>query len=276
VEIEDTGAGSKSLQALLGGSADVVTGFYDHALHMAAEGQQVKAFVTLTRFPGGVLVTSPEGAKRFHSIRDLKGAKVGVTAPGSSSHFFLNYLLTKNGLTAGDVSVIGMGGGRSRVAALANSQVDAGVLFEPSVTFLVRRSTGVKILADARTQAGVYDLFGTAEYPSAVLYAKAAWLSANDAVARRLARAMQETLLWIRQHTTAEISEMMPSSFRQEDPAAYAEALERSKSMYSHDGIMRYEAAEAVKRVLALSLEKARAAEIDVSRTYTNEFLDPN
>ena len=99
VEIEDTGAGSKSLQALLGGSADVVTGFYDHAVHMAAEGQHIKAFVTLTRFPGAVLLTSVDGAKRFHSIRDLRGAKVGVTAPGSSSHFFLNHLLIKNGLT---------------------------------------------------------------------------------------------------------------------------------------------------------------------------------
>ena len=43
VQIEDTGAGSKSLQAVLGGSAQIATGFYDHAVQMAADGQAVKA-----------------------------------------------------------------------------------------------------------------------------------------------------------------------------------------------------------------------------------------
>ena len=160
------------------------------------------------------------------------------------------------------------------MAALAHSQVDAGVLFEPSVTFLMRRSPGVKILADARTPAGVLDIFGTQEYPSAVLYAKAEWLSSNSDTARRLALAMRRALVWIQQHTTKEISEMMPASFQQEDPAAYMEALEHSKPMYSPDGLMRHDAAEALKRVLALSLEKVRSAHIDLSKTYTNEFLD--
>ena len=151
-----------------------------------------------------------------------------------------------------------------------------GVLFEPSVTFLMRRSAGVKILADARTQAGVLAIFGTQEYPSAVLYAKAEWLSANSDAARRLAHAIRHTLVWIQQNTTKDIAEAMPASFQQEDPAAYMEALEHSKAMYSSDGVIRDEAAQAVKRVLGLSLEKVRSANVDLSRTYTNEFLAAN
>jgi NitT/TauT family transport system substrate-binding protein len=274
VEIEDTGAGSKSLQALLGGSAQVVTGFYDHAVQMAAEGRPVKAFVTLTRYPGAVLLASPEGAKRFRRIQDLRGATVGVTAPGSSSHFFVNHLLIRNGLSPSDVSVVAMGGGRSRVAAIENSKVDAGVLFEPGVSFLLRRTGEARILADTRTQEGVQSIFGTAEYPAAVLYAKADWLSANSDMARRLVRAMRGALRWIQEHSPEEIAERMPASFRQEEPAAYTEALRRSRSMYSPDGVMRREAAEAVKRVLALSLEKVRHADVDVAKTYTNEFVE--
>jgi NitT/TauT family transport system substrate-binding protein len=272
VELEDTGAGSKSLQALLGGSAQVATGFYDHTIQMAAEGQHVKAFVTLTRYPGAVLVASPAGAKRLHSIRDLKGATVGVTAPGSSSHFFVNHLLVRNGLVPNDVSVVAMGGGRSRVAAIENSKVDAGVLFEPGVTFLLRRAPQARILVDTRTQEGVRDIFESAEYPSAVLYAKSEWLSENREAAQRMARAMLQTLRWIQDHKPAEIAERMPAAFRQEEPAAYTEALERSHAMYSRDGVMRREAAEAVKRVLSLSIEKVRRADVDVSTTYTNEF----
>lgn len=274
VEIEDTGAGSKSLQAILGGSADVASGFYDHTIQMAAEGKAIRAFVNLTRYPGAVLVASPEGAKRISRIQDLKGANLGVTAPGSSSHFFLNHVLVKNGLAPTDVSVVALGGGRSRVAALENSKVDAGVLFEPGISFLMKRAPQCRVLVDTRTQQAVSDLFGTAEYPSAVLYAKAEWLQKNPETARALAKAMRHTLKWIAEHSPAEIAAKMPESFRGEDPETYTQALERAKPMHSQNGLMRAESAEAVKRVLGLSVEKIRTANVDVATTYTNSFLD--
>lgn len=274
VEIEDTGAGSKSLQAILSGSADVASGFYDHTIQMAAEGKAIKAFVNLTRYPGAVLVASPAGAKRINSVKDLKGANVGVTAPGSSSHFFLNHVLVKNGLAPTDISVVAMGGGRSRVAALENSKVDAGVLFEPGISFLMKRAPQCRILVDARTPQVVADLFGTPEYPSAVLYAKAEWLQRNPETARALAKAMRQTLNWIAQHSPAEIAAKMPDAFRGEDSETYLQALERAKPMHSQDGIMRQESAEAVKRVLGLSVEKVRIANPDVASTYTNDFLN--
>src|SRR4051812_15864446 len=114
VAIADATGGSKALEALLGGSADVVTGFYDHTIQMAAEGKSIQAFVTMVRYPGAVAVLSPEGARKIHRLEDLKGATAGVTAPGSSSHFFLNFLLVKHGLSPSDLSVIGLGGGASR------------------------------------------------------------------------------------------------------------------------------------------------------------------
>src|SRR5436190_17725539 len=49
VEISDLQGGSKSLQALIGGSADVVTGAYDHTIQMQAKRQTVVALVTLGR-----------------------------------------------------------------------------------------------------------------------------------------------------------------------------------------------------------------------------------
>ena len=45
----------QSLQALMGGSADVVTGAYDHTIQMQAKGQPITAAVVLGRFPGIVL-----------------------------------------------------------------------------------------------------------------------------------------------------------------------------------------------------------------------------
>jgi NitT/TauT family transport system substrate-binding protein len=273
VAITDTAGGSKALEALLGGSADVVTGFYDHTIQMAAEGKSIQAFVTMVRYPGAVAVLSPEGAKKIHRLEDLKGATAGVTAPGSSSHFFLNFLLAKHGLSPNDVSVIGLGGSASRVMAMERSKVDLGILFEPSVTQLLRRSPSALILADTRTREGVQEVYGTATYPSAVLYTPTSWLKQNPESARHLARAIQRTLAWIQEHSPEQIMDKMPASFRGDNPAFYLEALQHSLPMFSPDGIMTPEGAEAVRKVLAVSSEKVRTAKIDLAATYTNKFL---
>ena len=273
VAIVDTAAGAKALEALLGGSADVVTGFYDHAIQMAADGKSIKAFVSMVRYPGAVAILSPEAAQRIHSVEDLKGATAGVTSPGSSSHFFLNFLLRKHGLSPADVSVVGTGGGASRVMAIERNKVAVGVLYEPGVTQLLHRSSSARILADTRTGEGVQQIYGVPNYPSAVLYSNGAWLKENPDTARRLARAMQRTLKWIQEHSAEQIMERMPASFRGDAPALYLEALQHSLPMYSPDGVMRPEGAEAVRKVLAVSIDKVRTAKFDLAETYTNEFI---
>ncbi len=98
VEIVDFKGGSQSLTAVIGGSADVVSGYFDHCVNLAAKNQSLVAFVTYDRFPGEVLVVSPKHTAEIKSIKDLAGKKVGVSAPGSSTDFFLKYLLKKSGV----------------------------------------------------------------------------------------------------------------------------------------------------------------------------------
>ena len=87
VEISDFAGGAKSLQALIGGSADVVTGAFDHTIQMQAKNQPIVALVQLGRFPGFALALRKEKAASYKGPKDLKGMKIGVTAPGSSTHF---------------------------------------------------------------------------------------------------------------------------------------------------------------------------------------------
>ena len=108
VELQDHAGGAKALQAMIGGSADVVSGFYDHTIQMAAEGRPLVAFVTMLRFPGLVLATSPQSP--VTRIEDLKGRVVGVTSPGSSSHMLLTFLLHRHDVPVESVSVTGIGG----------------------------------------------------------------------------------------------------------------------------------------------------------------------
>src|ERR1700716_806098 len=134
VELVDLKGGSDALKAVLGGSADVVSGYFDHCVNLAAKKQELTSFVVYDRYPGLVLVVSPSHNAEIKSIKDLAGKKVGVSPPGSSTDFFLKYLLKKNGVDASGVAVIGVGLGATAVAALAEGQREAGVMLDPSVT----------------------------------------------------------------------------------------------------------------------------------------------
>jgi len=273
VELQDHAGGSKALEALLGGSADVVSGFYDHTIQMAADGRSLVAFVTMLRYPGLVLTTSPQRAAALTSIDKLAGTTAGVTAVGSSSNMLLTYLLERNGLKPDAVSVTGIGTAATAVAAVERGRVDAGMMADPAFTIMQRRNVAVRVLADLRTGAGVKAAMGTDAYPGSVLYATRDWVMANRDAAGRLARAITRTLEWMQTHSAAEIAAKMPASFRGDDPELYTQALDNSRSMYSPDGRMTREGAAAVRAVLADSIEKVRRADVDLSKTYTNEYL---
>ena len=274
VELQDFQGGAKELQALIGGSADVVSGFYDHTIQMAAEGRELIAFVTMLRFPGLVLTTSPQAAATIQRIEDLKGKIVGVTTAGSSSQMFLTFLLTRHGVPADSVSVTAIGSAATAIAAVERGKIDAGWLADPSFTFVKERNRGIRVLADLRDEAGVKEAFGTGTYPASVLYAPGEWIRGNRDTAARLARAINKTLAWMHAHSAEEIAAKTPKALRGEDDALYVEALKSSMPMFSVDGQMNAEGAGAVRTLLNESMPKVRTATIDVSKTYTNELVN--
>src|SRR5205809_4934158 len=102
VEIPDFAGGAKALQALVGGSADMVSGAYEHTINMAAKKQPITAIVLQAKYSSIVLVLPKDKAAKYKGPKDLKGLKVGVTAPGSSTNMFVNNLLAKDGLKPTD------------------------------------------------------------------------------------------------------------------------------------------------------------------------------
>src|SRR3954463_2219678 len=157
IELINFKGGSQALQAVVGGSADVVSGYYDHCVNLAAKGQSLQTLVVYDRFPGMVLAVSPE-AKDIRSIKDLAGKAVGVSAPGSSTDFFLKYLLSKNGLDPTSASVVGIGLDATAVAAMEHGKVNAAVMLDPAATLLQSKFKDFKILADVRTQKDTLDI----------------------------------------------------------------------------------------------------------------------
>ena len=92
---------------------------------MQVKGQRLRAFVLQGRAPQIVLGVNPKTMPNFKSVADLKGKKIGVTAPGSSTNMLANFVLAKAGLKPSDVSIIGVGTGSGAVAAMRSGQIDA-------------------------------------------------------------------------------------------------------------------------------------------------------
>lgn len=270
VEIQDLQAGSRALAALIGGSADVVMGFYDHTIQMQAQGREIVAFVEVGQFPGIVLGVRSDLPIR--SIADLKGKKVGVTAPGSSTHFFLNYLLVKNGLRPQDVAVIGVGVSATAVAAVQKGQVEALSNIDPAITLLEERRL-LRVLADTRSPEETRAVLG-GEYPAAVLYTTRAWLDKNPDTAQRLVNAMVRGLRWLKGKTPEEVARVLPEEYFLGERALYLRVLAKSLPMFSPTGRFRETAVLRPLTVLSLFDEKVARAQIDLKKTYTNAFVD--
>jgi NitT/TauT family transport system substrate-binding protein len=273
VDVVQFKGGSESLKAVMGGSADVVSGYFDHCVNLAARGQHLQAFVVYDRYPGFALVVSPKHSAEINSIKDLANKKIGVSAPGSSTDFFLKYILKKNGVDPNSVGVIGVGLGQTAIAAMEQGTIDAAIMLDPAVTVLQGQDKNLKILSDTRSQKDTLAVFG-GEYPGGALYTKADWIAAHPKEVQAMTSAIVNTLKWIHSHTPEEITEKMPPELVGKDKALYITALKNTLSMFSETGRMDPKGAEAVLAVFSQSSPDVAKANIDLSKTYTNTFVD--
>jgi NitT/TauT family transport system substrate-binding protein len=273
VDVVEFKGGSEALKAVMGGSADVVSGYFDHCVNLAAKGQHLQSFVVYDRYPGFALVVSPKHAAEIKSITDLANKKIGVSAPGSSTDFFLKYILKKNGVDPNSVGVIGVGLGASAIAAMEQGQVDAAIMLDPAVTILQGKDKDLKILSDTRSQKDTLAVFG-GEYPGGALYTKAEWIAAHAKEVQAMTNAIVSTLKWIHSHTPEEIADKMPAEYVGKDKALYVAALKNTLAMYSETGRMDPKGAEAVLAVFSQSSPEVAKANIDLSKTYTNTYVD--
>src|SRR3954449_12357985 len=273
VELVDFKGGSQALTAVIGGSADVVSGYFDHCVNLAAKNQALEAFVVYDRYPGLALVVGPKQTGKINAVKDLKDTRVGVSAPGSSTDFFLKYLLGKNGVDPNSVGVVGIGLEATAVAAMEQGSVDAAVMLDPAITLLQGKNKDLKILSDTRTQHDTMEVFG-GEYPGGALYTRSDWIAKHEKETQALTNASVATLKWLHAHTPEEIMAKMPEDMVGGDKALYLAALKNTIPMYSTTGRMDPKGAQAVLAVFSQSVPEIAKANVDLSKTYTNKFID--
>lgn len=269
--IVDFAGGSQTLRAVVGGSADVASGAFEHTVNMQAKGQRLRAFVLQGRAPQIVLGINPKQLPNYKTPADLKGKKIGVTAPGSSTNVMLNFFLAKNGLKPADVSIIGVGASQGAVAAMRSGQIDAISNLDPVIT-LLQRSGDLKILSDTRIVAEADKVFG-GPMPAACLYAPQAFIDKNPATTQALANAIVRANKWIQAAGPGEIIKAVPENFLLGDRAVYIDAFMAAKPALSPDGTIPEKGPDTAFRALASIDAEIAAAKVDLAAVYTNDFV---
>lgn len=271
VAINDFRGGAQSLQALVGGSVDVVTGAYEHTIRMQAKGQDVRAVIELGRFPGIVLGVRKDRAAAYKSPADLKGMKIGVSAPGSSTNFFVMYLMAKAGLKPADASYIGVGIGPSVIAAIVKGEIDAVSNLDPMMTKLDLDGQ-IRVVADSRTEEGTRAIFGGSN-PAAVLYARQDFITRNPNTMQALVNAFYKTLKWLESATPEQITATVPEEYWLGDKALYTAAVKANKPVYSVTGIIPASGMRSASDMLVAFDDELKSAAFDLAKTFDDRFV---
>jgi len=270
VEIVDFAGGARALQAVVGGSADVVSGAFEHTLNMQAKGQPMRAFVLQGRAPQIVLAVSTKTMPNYKSLADLKGKKIGVTAPGSSTNIMSNFVLAKAGIKPTEVSYVGVGASQGAVAAVRAGQIDAISNLDPVITIL-QRAGDIRIISDTRDPAESEKVFG-GPMPAACLYAPVPFVEKNPNTAQALANAIVRANRWVQQAGPSDVIKVVPESYLLGDRAVYIDAFLKAKPALSPDGLFPDAGSATALRALASVDEAIAKAKLDLKANFTNEF----
>lgn len=271
VKISDFAGGAVALRAVVGGSADVVSGAYEHTISLQSKKQFFQAFALQGRLPQIAFGVSSAKAGQVKSFKDLKGLKIGVSAPGSSTHNLVKQLLAKGGLDPNkDASIVGVGLGAQAIAAIKSGQIDAISNTDPVMTKL-EQDKAIRVMADTRTVKGTQEVWG-APLPAGCLYAPVEFVRKNPHTAQALANAIVRADKWIAKASATDVAKVVPESYLLGDRALYLFSYDKVKEAMSPDGLISDAGAKATLKALASFEASIHPAEIRLGETYTNDF----
>ena len=271
VVLRDFSGGALALQALQEGSVDVVSGAYEHTIRQQVRGLALRSMVLHGRAPQVALGISQRALPKFESVRDLVGRRVGVSAPGSSTHTFVRWVLAREGVAPQDVSFVAMASGAEALAALRSGQVHALCHSDPIVA-QAEQKLALRVVADGRTLKSSQDLFG-GNMPASCLYAAQSFVQKRPDQVQALVHAMVHTLKWLQTAEPADMVKALPTSHLASDRALYLAAFYRMRETFSPNGLMPDDGPGVALRTLTLAYPELAGSKVDLARTYSNDWV---
>jgi len=281
VQVVSGPAGIDTSTELIAGAIEGAVGFYDHTLDLQSRGQDVLSVVVLQRAAGLAELASTRSAGGRElagsattsalAMRPARGKRLGVTGFGASTWMLTRFLLARAGVAPGDYTVVPLASDTRFVDAFEQGTIDAGMVEEPTATRLLT-SGAASVVVDMRTVEDTRHWLG-GPYAGACLYLRRSWMLAHRHDTLRMAQAFTRALRFIGTHSAEQIAAVLPPEVIGNDRAGYVRALASAKGAFSQDGLMPDGAPQTVLKVLMTAGSGLTARHVDLSKTYTNEFV---
>ena len=175
VELVNINSSSRSIAALIAKEVQIAAADVGNLVDVVVGGGNVKAINSVTNR----LIFSVMGQPGIAKVADLKGKKIGITTPGSSTHTAGLEALRLAGLKESDVTFVSLTEVPNILAALSAKQIDAGVVSPPTNTRA--RASGFTEVINLATDGP--------DFPSVCFAATGEYIAANPDVIKRFVKA---------------------------------------------------------------------------------------
>ncbi len=263
-------SGATGLASVLQGRADVLAGAFEHLFELQRKGQFFQAFVQMGATPMLSLGVSTVRAEP-RVWRDLKSARIGVSARDSATHWMASVWLLHHGLLPQDVQFVEVGTSVAALGALWEGQVDALCNPDPVMHWLEQRGE-IRVIAEARTRTGAQQI-GGGSLPGGCLMAREAFLQRHPQVASTLAEGVVQALRWLQTAGPTDLFRTIPVAPWLGDRAVYLGALERLRDAYARDGMIDEDAVFNAWRLHARVASTPPTSRQQLARTFTQAFV---
>jgi ABC-type nitrate/sulfonate/bicarbonate transport system substrate-binding protein len=242
-------SGALSMQALIGGSVDLVLGSIFDPLSAIAGGADVVVVGSFNNSPPYVMAARSE----IREFKDLRGRKIGVRSLTGPATAMTQAMLEDTGLDSKrDVQILRVGGTAERLAALKEGMVDAALIDE-AVAYRAKES-GLNII----------NLNGVPHVHTGV-YARRSGLQQRQGVIASTLRALRDAAMYMKANKIGSvqiIQKVMKVSERQ--------AAERSYDILRNEVVTDPRIpSDVIRHSLSLAVRSdPRVKNLDVGKTF--------
>lgn len=152
VEIQISGGAVAAAGFVASGAADIGLGSMEAVPGHVLKGVPLKAIYLYSYRP--IFRLAFIKGSKVQSVRDLKGAKVGLLSAGSASALILQYILKEAGLSANDVDLVPLGVGAAAVNAVKNRQADVLMYHDTFYPILEANGIGLTYYSSPALERG--------------------------------------------------------------------------------------------------------------------------
>jgi NitT/TauT family transport system substrate-binding protein len=222
-ESVDVSSGTRQAAAVMGGSAEITQVGFAHTMHAVGRGGQLVGISTAFDVYPIALVLSNDAIKRLgiaetmsldEKIKRVKGVRIGITSPGSSTDEFMRTIMLVRGMDPSrDVQLQPIGIGAPMVAAMQQGSTDGFAFMSPFTNIAVSKGIG-QIIADPITG----ELPEYRDVPYQVITTSRATLAAKRPLLLHTVRALTRAMKFA--HEDKEGSRKIARAFFQDTPEA--------------------------------------------------------